>query len=111
MYRLLALSKISFNIHTDKSFDCVGNIRLFEATGVGSCLLTDRGLNMADLFKEGHEVMTYSSIKECIEKAKYLLKNDKERLEIASCGQKRTLRDHTVKKRCEAIDEMIQDLL
>ncbi|MFP4487401.1 MAG: hypothetical protein ACLFOC_10585, partial [Campylobacterales bacterium] len=40
MYQLLADSKIILNIHaTTKN---AGNLRLYEATGIGTCLLTDR---------------------------------------------------------------------
>jgi len=111
MYQVLARSKIAFNIHTDVVENNVGNIRMFDATGVGACLLTDRGVNMADLFEEDREVATYSSIDECAEKAKYLLDHDDERRKIALAGQRRTLKDHTVKSRCETIHSIIQERL
>ena len=86
-------------------------MRMFQATGVGTCLLTDTGRNMADLFEEDHEVVTYSSIEECIEKVNYLLEHDDVRRQIATAGQKRTLRDHTVMNRCQQIDEILQKML
>ncbi len=111
MYRILRQSKVTFNKHDDWAQDSVGNKRMFEATGVGSCLLTDTGKNMADLFEEDHEVVSYSSIEECIEKVNYLLEHDNVRRQIALAGQRRTLKDHTVMNRCQRIDEVLQKML
>lgn len=111
MYRILHQSKVTFNKHSDPAEDTVDNMRMFEATGVGTCLLTDTGKNMSDLFQEDHEVVTYSSIEECIEKASYLLEHDDVRRQIAAAGQRRTLKDHTVLNRCQQIDDILQKIL
>ncbi len=108
MYELLAKSKVSFNIHACAAADTVDNMRLFQATGMGSCLLTDYGVNIRDLFIPDIEVVTYSSLDECIEKAEYLLRNEKVRSEIALRGQKRTLESHTAIQRCNQIDALIK---
>ena len=83
-------------------------MRLFEATGVGTCLLTDPGNNMADIFEEDREVVTYSSTDECVEKVEYLLGHEDVRREIAAAGQARTLKDHSVLQRCRQLDEILQ---
>lgn len=111
MYRVLHQSKVTFNKHSDPAEDTVDNMRLFEATGVGTCLLTDTGKNMRDLFDENHEVVTYSCIEECVEKLNYLLEHDDIRRQIAAAGQKRTLKDHTATNRCRQIDEILQKML
>lgn len=111
MYRTLHQSKVTFNKHSDPAEDTVDNMRMFEATGVGTCLLTDTGKNMSDLFEEDHEVVTYASMEECIEKASYLLEHDDVRRQIAAAGQRRTLKDHTVKNRCQQIDGILQKTL
>jgi spore maturation protein CgeB len=108
MYNILYQSKVTFNKHADAARGGVGNIRLFEATGVGTCLLTDKGNNMVDLFEEDREVVTYASVDEAVEKVKYLLGNREVAEEIAKAGQNRTLKDHTVKARCRLIDDLIQ---
>lgn len=110
-YRILAASQISFNRHTDAAMGDVGNIRLFQATGMGSCLLTDTGRNMSDLFEADVEVVTYTSMEEAIEKINYLLDHKSQRQEIAEAGRKRTLRDHTALKRCEQISEWLQEIM
>ena len=112
MYRTLHSSKVTFNIHPGfATYNSAGCIRLFEATGVGTCLITDTASNMSDLFAEDHEVVAYSSIEECIEKVNYLLEHEDTRRQIAVAGQKRTLKDHTILNRCQQIDEELQKIL
>lgn len=108
MYQILAGSKISFNKHTFAASGTVDNIRLFQATGVGSCLLTDSGSNLPELFEVDREVVTYSSMDECLEKMRYLLENESARKRIADNGQKRTLRDHTASRRALQLHDLIQ---
>ena len=86
-------------------------MRLFEATGVGTCLLSDTRENMPDLFEVDKEVVTYSTIDEAVEKVNYLLENEDVRKEIASAGQRRTLKDHTIFNRYQQIDEVIRSNL
>lgn len=108
MLKALSKSKIGFNIHGDIAGDNAGNIRLFEVTGVGTCLLTDHKKNIRDFFEPDKEIVTYSSANDCIEKIKWLLDNPKEREAIAKAGQQRTLRDHNFKVRAELLDEIIR---
>ena len=111
MYNLLHQSKLTFNNHADKAWGCVGNMRMFEATGVGTCLITDTGYNMKDLYEPDKEVVTYSGIDEAVEKVNYLIDHPDEAEKIAKAGQARTLKDHTIMNRCQQIDEVIQKKL
>ena len=111
MYRLLQNSKVTLNKDPDALLDNVGNIRLFEATGAGTCVLTNSGTNMAELFEEDSEVVTYSSIDECIEKMNYLLGNEDVRKRIANAGQRRALKNHTMYSRCQELDDLFQNML
>lgn len=108
MYDLLTRAGIVYNRHTDFAVGCVGNMRLFEATGVGACLLTDDGMNLTDLFEPDSEVVVYSSVDECVEKIRWLSEHPEQRRRIAEAGQRRTLRDHTTERRVEVIDELIR---
>lgn len=107
MYNKMHNSHMTFNCHSSPAKGTVDNIRLFQATGVGTCLITDTGTNMSDLFEEDYEVITYGSLEECLEKVSYLSSHPKERAKIASRGQKKTLSVHTTNKRCEEMDEII----
>lgn len=111
MYSILRDSLVTLNKHTDAIDGAVGNMRLFEASGVGACLLTDQGSNLSDLFAPDDEVVAFSSTAECIEKLRYLQSNPQVAKEIARRGQERTLRSHTIKCRVEVVDEHIQRLL
>lgn len=109
-FRLLGRSRLTFNCHIDSAGTSAGNARLFEATGMGACLITDWKTNLPQLFEPDTEVVTYRSIEECIEKVKFLLEHEPERQRIAAAGQKRTLRDHTYVKRAAQLDEIIRSL-
>jgi len=107
MYQILADSKITINSHIDFAGNKAANIRLFEATGVGTCLLTDRKENLSDFFDIDKEVVVYKSIDECIEKVNYLLEHDLERKAIAKAGQERTLKDYNLENRFSKFAEFL----
>jgi spore maturation protein CgeB len=111
MYRILAQSKIAINRHVDIAGRYAANVRLFEATGVGTLLVTDDKDNLNQLFKVGQEVVSCSSPKQCIEQVKYYLEHENERLAIARAGQQHTLREHTYQHRMEELVEIIQRYL
>lgn len=111
LYDLLRRSRVSYNVHGGVSPTSAANRRLWEATGVGSCLLTDDRRNLPSLFEPDAEVVVYRSTGECIDKARWLLDHPAEARRIAEAGQRRTLRDHTVERRAEAFDEIVQRAL
>jgi hypothetical protein len=111
MYRTLAASKVTLNKHAVPAEGFVDNIRLFQATGVGACLLTDGGANLSDLFEADREVVTYASLEECLEKVRYLLTHDAVRTDIARRGQQRTLREHTTLHRCQQIETLLREAM
>src|SRR5262249_9046480 len=73
MFRTLRDAEVTLNIHADTSPRYASNMRLFEATGVGSCLLTDSRENLGELFDPETEIVTYRSAGECLEKIDWLL--------------------------------------
>ena len=111
MYRTLARSRITLNRHIDVAENYASNMRLYEATGMGTCLVTDWKKNLHTLFEPGKEVVTYRSADELIEKVKYLLANDKERAKIAKAGQKRTLKEHNYHNRMKELLEILDDYI
>jgi spore maturation protein CgeB len=107
MYKALSRAAIGFNIHIDCAGDYAANMRLFETTGAGACLLTDRKSNLSDYFVEDKEVVTYDSPQECIEKIRWLTNNPDKGREIARNGQLRTLKEHNFSDRVELFREEI----
>jgi len=107
MLKACSKTKIGFNIHADVAGNYACNIRLFELTGVGSCLVTDHKKNIRDFFEPDKEIVTYKNLDEAKEKIKWLIEHPKEREQIAKAGQQRTLKDHTFAKRAEELNEII----
>ena len=107
MYNILSRTKISFNRHINVAENNANNMRLYEATGMGSLLLTDKKDNLKKLFEEDREIVTYKSKEEALHKYNYLINNPAELANIAKAGQLRTLKEHTYENR---IKELIQIL-
>lgn len=111
MYNLFRHSRIVLNFHIGVAGEYAGNMRMFEVTGSGSCLLTDNKKNIRDLFEPDSEVVVYDNRDECVEKILWLLEHEEERKKIALAGNKRTLQTHTVARRCESVIEIINSIL
>ena len=103
MYRALARSRITLNRHINVAENNANNMRLFEATGVGSMLLTDRKDNLHKLFDIDREVVVYSSKEEAAEMVRYYLDHPDEMAMVAKAGQARTLREHTYGQRMQEL--------
>jgi hypothetical protein len=108
MYRRLQEARMTLNIHIDIAEDFAGNMRLFEATGVGTLLITDWKKNLHDMFEPGKEVIAYRTPEECAQMIQYYLEHEDERREIALAGQQRTLRDHTYYHRMQELVEKVE---
>jgi len=108
MFQFLADSGITLNIHIDAARGQASNMRLFEATGVGACLLTDWQEDLGNYFEPGVEVATYRDPDDLVRVAKFLIENPEERDRIAKAGQARTLRDHTFRQRAGLLAEILE---
>lgn len=106
---LLSEAQLALNIHTDVPGEA-GNIRMFEVTGVGTCLLVDRRQGLEELFSED-EILLYDSVDDCKRKIQDLLNNPGRALEIARRGHKRTWLSHTSEQRCQVIAEVLGHML
>jgi spore maturation protein CgeB len=111
MYRQLQRSKIALNIHIDMAEQYAANMRLYEATGVGTMLLTDWKTNLHEMFEIGKEVVAYRSVEECVELVNYYLAHDSEREAIAKAGQQRTLSEHSYYHRMQELTEILNRYL
>lgn len=111
MFNVLYNSKIVLNTHGDNSLKTAANMRMTEATGVGSLLLTDWKENLNELFVIDEEVVTYKSAGEAADKIKMLLNNESLRKKIAENGQKRTLRDYSYKNSMMEFSKFLNNYL
>lgn len=111
MYNVIHNANMVLNIHADSSPLYASNMRLWETTGVGGCLITDWRKNMHELFVPDEEVLVYKSIAECNEKVNWLMNNPKERSKIAVAGQKRCLAEHTYEQRTQLLWPILKQIL
>lgn len=109
MYEFLAGSTATLNKHISVSKKHATNMRLFEATGARACLVTEKTEDLGTLFESDSEVVTYSSVAECIEKVAWLLENPQAAQQIAQRGQMRTLREHTFENRAPELDAILRN--
>jgi len=110
MYRILARSRLTLNVHLDIAREYANNMRLYEATGMGACLVTDWKENLAQMFEPEKEVVSYRSVSECLEKIQHYLANPGEAAAIAEAGRKRTLAEHTYAHRAAELGEILDEM-
>jgi hypothetical protein len=105
MYEVLCRSRVTFNSHIGLSRNSASNMRLFEATGCGACLLTDAKHDLNSYFNPNTEIVEYHGVEDLFEKASWLLDNPIRAAAIGRAGRERCLRDHTFSVRAPLIHE------
>ena len=107
MYQVLRRSRITLNSHIDLTGREAGNMRLFEATGVGAFLLTDFKDNLDTLFAPGREVAVWRSIEDCLKGIEHYLGDENGRAAIAQAGHARTMTQHSYRHRAAEILDLV----
>jgi spore maturation protein CgeB len=69
--------------------------RNFEVPGCGGFLLTAPAENLDSYYVPGRELASFDTVGELIDKVRYFLANEAERVTIAEAGYQRTIREHT----------------
>jgi spore maturation protein CgeB len=87
-----------------------GNMRLFEATGVGAFLLTDFKDNLHTLFEPDREVAVWRSVEDCLSVIERAIGDAESRATIARAGQARTMVQHTYRHRAAEILGFVESL-
>jgi len=111
MYQTLRDSDATLNVHADSSPRFASNMRLFEATGVGTCLVTDAKENMGSLFEPDREAVVYESAAECVDHLLWLARHPTDAVAIGAAGQRRTLASHTFAHRAPVLDQYLRSVL
>lgn len=88
-------SRCVFNI----SIGGEANMRLFEALGTRSALLTDRFATLPFLFKEDEHLFCYSTYDEMVEKAGWIITHPEESSAVAAAGYQEAITNHTYRHR------------
>ena len=98
---------INLNLVNGNS-DCGLNMRHFEITAAGGFMLCYHTADIDDFFDVGSECETFSDEQDLLEKIHFYLQHPKKRIEIASAGQRRTLKDHLYSHRLKTICTIIR---
>ena len=99
MFAIFRRSQIVINQHIGIAGAFANNMRLYEATGCGAALVTDRKTNLNELFDVGSEVVDYDDPGECLAQIQGLIGDGDRRRGVGSKGQARTCQDHTYVQR------------
>jgi spore maturation protein CgeB len=110
MYRLMAKSRLALNIHAGVAGPYAANYRMFEATGMGACLLTDWKSDLNEFWEIGSEVLAYRNVKEATAIANEVMASPTLAEEIGRAGHARTLRNHTYAQRVFEFAEAISKI-
>ena len=102
-FSVLHRSRVTLNAHIDAAEGVASNMRLFEATGCGTLLMTEESPHLSLYFEPGREVVTYANPQELADRIQYYLCHEEERARIALAGQQRTLKDHNSMVRAEQL--------
>jgi spore maturation protein CgeB len=108
---VLAGARIALNRHIAAANGHANNMRLYEATGVRTMLLTDESEDLDALFEPGREVVTYADPHDLVETARWFLAHEDERAAIASAGRARTLAEHTYAARIAELVSILERYL
>jgi len=81
--------------------------RTFEIPGCGGFLISGLADNIFDYYKPDKEMVFYKDQRELVDKVRYYLNHDNERVTIAEAGYKRTVQEHTYEVRFREIFKMM----
>jgi len=94
---IFAKSRMILGIGTIAHTTDVYTIKLrdFDATMAGAVYITHRNPDLLELFKEGEEILCYSTLDELVRKVKQCLADPDARARIGKQARARALQDHT----------------
>jgi spore maturation protein CgeB len=75
MMNILSSYTLTFNMHIPIAKDWACNMRLTEASGIGTCLLSDHKRNNKEYFAQYEQYCTYKSVNDFLKKYNYLHAN------------------------------------
>ena len=110
MLNILSSYKITFNKHIPMAGNWACNMRLTEAAGIGTCILSDYKLNNYEYFGSHEKYCSYKSKSEFIKKYQYLIENEHLINTISNEIKKNTLIKHNTKNQFDRLYSMIYEL-
>jgi spore maturation protein CgeB len=105
--RLYRRAKIGINVHNRGDYT-VGSYRLFDLPANGVMQISDGGDHLGAFFSVGEEIVAYRDADELIEKVRYYLAHDEERIAIARRGYRRVMGEHRIGDRFRQLAGLIE---
>jgi spore maturation protein CgeB len=84
---------------------------IFEATAAGAVVLTSSPAAISRFFRPDHEIETFGSSEEMMRKLRRILDDQPYRTHVAAAGQRRSLTEHSVEARMEALSSLLRQHL
>jgi len=107
LYRVYADYALVIHKNIDIAGRSASAKRLFEAAGVGACVLTEDSDDLGVLYAPGAEIVTYTNVGDCIEKARELLADPERATRLGQAAQRRTLAEHTYRSRVDQVLSLV----
>jgi len=109
-FNILLRSEITINRHGEIARGFANNMRLFEATGCGACMITEHSPNIGDFFKPSVECLTYQSPDDLVYAIRSIQGVDGASRIIAARGHRRCLADHCYENRLPQFIDVLESL-
>jgi spore maturation protein CgeB len=109
MLEVLSAAKLTINTHGD-FMRYGGNMRMFEAAGVGILQLVDDLPGIHQWFTDGETIVTYRDNDDLRQKVAYYLAHDAEREAITRRAQEHVYAHHTYDQRMARVEELVANL-
>lgn len=100
-------SKINLNI-TSRCIKTGIPLRVFDVLACRGFLMTNYQQEIAEMFRDGQDLVMYHNMADLEEKTAYYLTHEKERLQIAKNGYETIRKHHTVKCRLDSLWDILQ---
>lgn len=111
MFEIFSRSKIVLNRHGAIVKNFAGNMRMYEATGMGCVLLSEANDFVNQLFIQGQEIVTYTNYDNAGQTAASLLENPEKLKMIGEAGKHKTLTSHLYTHRADFMNQRIIEKL
>lgn len=108
--RVCLASKINLNHVRKKNLGEATTMRSFEIVGCGGFMLSNLTHELGSIFEEGTEVAFFRDTEELIEKARFYLANECQRMKMAQKARDKVLRFHCYRHRVETMMDIYSRL-
>ncbi len=106
-------SKINLNVTrgAHANLDASATSRPFELASMGACIVSNPYVGIEEWFEPGKELFVINSAEEAIDRYRYLLNHEAERLAAGRAARDRLLKEHTFRHRARQLAEIVREYL